>query len=139
MTPYSINEGRFLVPDAWKDQSLTLFSSPADAPAEFSFVVSREAVPPGTASSAYARRQMAQLPGSLPGFELLRESSALVDSLPALEAEFLWQSDKGRMHQWQVYVVRNGVALTLTATAPQEALTRHRPDVRRLLDTFKFS
>jgi hypothetical protein len=99
MTPYYINEGRFLIPGTWKDQSLTLFSSPADAPAEFNLVISREAVPADTASSSYARVQLDQLPSGLPGFELLRESSAQLDNLPALEAEFFWQSDKGRMHQ----------------------------------------
>ena len=36
MNSYHINEGRFLIPTAWKDQSLTMFFSPADAPAEFS-------------------------------------------------------------------------------------------------------
>ena len=139
MTPYYMNEGRFLIPDTWKDQSLTLFSSPANAPAEFSFVISREAVPADTASSSYARLKLDQLPGSLSGFELLRESSTRIDSLPAMEAEFFWQSDKGRMHQWQVYVVHAGVALTLTATAPKGAFARHQPDLRRLLDTFKFN
>lgn len=98
MTPYYINEARFLIPGTWKDQLLTLFSSPADAPAEFSLVISREAVPPDTVSSFYAQRQLDQLPGGLPGFEMLRESSTQLDNLPAMEAEFFWQSDKGRMH-----------------------------------------
>ncbi len=139
MTSYYTNEGRFIIPSTWKDQSLTLFSSPADTPAEFSLVISREAVPPGTLSSDYARRQLEQLPSGLSQFKLLRQSETRLDNAPAVEAEFLWQSDKGQMHQWQVYVIHELVALTWTATAPEGTFSRHLPDLQHLLETFKFN
>ncbi len=139
MNSYYINEGRFLIPATWRDQSLTLFSSPPDTPAEFSVVISRDKVPPSTTSDAYARQQMAQLPASLPQFRLLRQGSAQLDNVPAVEAEFFWQSDQGRMHQFQVYVVQAGVALTFTATAPEGVFAKYLPDFQQLLLTFKFN
>ena len=139
MTSYYINEGRFLIAAAWRDQSLTMFSSPADAPAEFSLVIGRDRVPPDMASNAYARRQLDQLPASLPQFRLLRQNDTRLDNIPAVEVEFFWQSEKGMMHQLQVYVVHDQVALTFTGTAPEGVFAQHLPDLRRLLDTFKFN
>jgi len=139
MTPYYVNEGRFLIPPAWRDQSLTMFSAPADAPAEFSLVIGRVKVPPEVTADAFARQQLTQLPAALAQFRLSRQGPALLDNVPAVEAEFFWQSEAGRMHQFQVYVVQAGVALTVTATAPEGAFERHRPDLLRLLSTFKFN
>ncbi len=139
MNSYYINEGRFLIPGTWRDQSLTMFSSPADAPAEFSLVISRDRVPSGMTSDAYARQQMAQLPAGLPQFRLSRQDATQLDNAPAVEAEFTWQSDKGPMHQWQVYVVHDWVALTITATAPEGVFAKHLADLQRLLSTFKFN
>lgn len=139
MNSYYINEGRFLIPATWRDQSLTMFSSPADAPAEFSLVVSRDRVPPDMTSGVYARRQIDQLPVGLPQFRLLRQADTQLDNVPSVEAEFFWQSEQGLMHQLQVYVVHDRTALTFTGTAPEGTFARHLPDLRRLLDTFKFN
>lgn len=138
MSTYHINEATFDVPDGWPDQSINIFPSSRDVPTEFSLVVSRDEPQEGEQLDDYVARQLKQLYEQLPDLRVLRRDELPVDGETALEAEFTWRADAGTMRQRQVYIVRDGKALTLTATALERFYAKYETVLDDLVSSFSF-
>lgn len=134
MNVYQMNEGRFVLPDGWNDQSVHLFLS---GNGEFSLVVSRQPVPPGQDLDAFATGQLNELRENLSRFHLLRRMETTLDSLPAVEAEFTWVREGQSMHQHQTFVFHDQTALTLTGTTLVTNYPRYEATLQHLLASFQ--
>ena len=133
---YQTNEGWFLLPEGWHDQSVTIFTNAPEAPRDFSFVISREQISGADLLPDWAARQLGQLRERLPEFELLSRSDAEISGLPAVEVQFLWTNEGMRMRQHQFYLFVNWTALTATATAAESVYPRYEDAVRRTMHSF---
>jgi hypothetical protein len=138
MGTYQINEGAFELPDGWPDQTVNIFTTSREAPAEFSLVISRDEELEGEELRDYVARQHKTLYEQLPRLRMLRRGEAVLDGQPAVDVEFTWESDAGVMRQRQLYVAHDGAILTLTATAREAFYTKYETAVDDLTASFKF-
>ena len=148
MKPYYTNEVRFILPDRYVDRSITGFVIPGggpsdpinpDAPGEFSLILTREAVPPGTSAADLARRQIDVMDQSLPEFSLRDRTATRVDDHPAERFEFTWRTEGQLMRQQQTSFLVSGVAVTVTGTAQEPLFEKHRPVLEQALATMKIN
>ena len=133
---YQMNEGWFLLPEGWQDQSVTIFTNAPEEPREFSFVVSREAVSGADRLPDWASRQLGQLRERLPEFELLSRDDTQIGTTPAVEVQFLWTNEGQRTRQHQFYLFVHWTALTATATAAEAVYPKYEDAVRRTMHSF---
>lgn len=138
MNVYQINEARFVLPEGWHDQSINIFRVDGEVTGEFSFVIGREAVTGAELLGEFAGRHLDEIERSFSRFELLRREDTVLDGRPAVLAEFTWESEFGPMHQQQMFVFVDMVALTLTGTARSQDWEKHAVTLQRLLVTFQF-
>jgi hypothetical protein len=138
MGTYQINEGAFELPDGWPDQTVNIFSTSREAPAEFSLVISRDEEQEGEGLRDYVARQHKALYEQLPRLRMLRRGDVVLDGRPALDVEFTWESDAGLMRQRQVYVAHDGTILTLTATAREALYAKYEAALDDIAASFKF-
>jgi hypothetical protein len=138
MSTYRINEATFELPDGWPDQTINIFPNSREDTAQCSLVMSRDQTQAGETLVDYVARQHKLLYEQLPQLHMLRRDDSTVDGLAAMEAEFTWQSETGLMRQRQVYLVRDGKALTLTATSLDRDFSHYASVVDDIIASFHF-
>lgn len=138
---YAMQEAQFAIPAAWQDQTVHILAAVGSAggPPECSLVVHRDALQAGESLDAYVARQRANLQATLPEFRLVREGARTLGGVQARDAEYRFAAEAGLLRQRQVYVLRLGRALTLTATAPERLWAKHAPSFDAVLATWKFA
>lgn len=133
MKAYTTNEASLFVPETWHDKSVTIFTLTAEGPSEFSFVITREEVSGDDHAYAYANRQVSVLEQMLPEFQMLERVPSLVGAQAAEVAEFMWNSETGKMRQRLTFVLHRGIALTITASAPVDVYPQHEFEMQQTL------
>jgi hypothetical protein len=119
---FTFNEGSLELPGGWEDRSVIALSFPSGAKKpEASFAITRDRSAAGDSSlAAYVDRQLVDMAKSCPKFELVRRDRIALDGSTAESVEFSWRSPDGTFvrQKQTVVLLKSGVALSLTATAP---------------------
>ncbi|MEZ4294835.1 MAG: DcrB-related protein [Polyangiaceae bacterium] len=139
MATYHTHEGTYELPAGWRDETVVIHSvgDPA-GPARFSFVLQRAQPAPGEDFIDFAERQLTELSSAIPGVEVLGRVQREVDGALALEVELRWASDRGPMHQKQVYLQTPTGALIFTVSALGRIPEQHLRETDSLLASFRF-
>jgi len=124
MSTFFINEGTFEVGDDWDDKSVTALTFPSGQQApDASFTVTRDPLPPGASGSLvdYVDEQLSKLARSCQQFDLIRRDNATIGEVPGQLIEFTWKTPEAKVvRQIQGVLIREGIALVLTGTAPRD-------------------
>lgn len=135
MQLFQMNEARFFIPGDFSDQTVNMFLAPKGQSADFSLVVTREEVKPGQTLEGYVSEQAGKMTETFTAYRQLHRGDTTLGNQPAHEVEFLWEADGRPMHQHQTFVFARGMALTFTATAPENVYFKYEDTVKRLLAT----
>jgi hypothetical protein len=140
MIPFHTQEAIFAIPGEWRDTSINIFSVGSEVAGEFSFVITRDRIGPGVTLLEFAEGQLKQLSKAVNGITMVEQRQRSVADVVALEAEFIWKSDKGTMYQRQTYVpcADRERVLILTATALDFIDDDRSAQIDALLDSFSF-
>jgi hypothetical protein len=140
MPTYTVNEASWEIPTGWRDRTVNIFSYGTEPPLPLSLVVSRDELKSGQTLADFADEQVKQFGEKLHQFRLLGKRQLTVSGAVALEAEFTWRSEKGPMHQRQVYVPTAGSSklVIMTATAPVKIADDDQEKLNALLESFQF-
>jgi len=140
MIPYHTQEAIFAVPSEWRDTSINIFSAGSAINGEFSYVMTRDRIGRGMTLVEFAEGQLKQLSKVVKDFKMVEQRQREVTHVVALEAEFIWKSDKGTMYQRQTYIPEpdGERVLILTATALDFIDDDRSAQIDALLDSFSF-
>jgi hypothetical protein len=72
------------------------------------------------------------------GFDLLDEGRVLIDGNAARWIEYEWESENGRLHQRQAYVVKGKTAYVITFTASADGFDEHVSSQLQVEKTLRF-
>ena len=128
---------RWVLPPGWTDRSIHCLSGASDKDVHPTLAVTSETVAAGTDIAAYAADQVDQLTGQLSEFELIRTEARMLVTRPCRWAQFKWKNSEGvvvRQSQW--YLIKDTTAMTLTATAPDEAYAQFEAAFEQAIRTF---
>jgi len=122
MSIFHANEFVLNLPEQLKDRSVNVFSLTDEGPSEFSVVIARDKLKSGETLAGYVERQLQLLGQRAPLFRLHHEKQLVVDKQPAIEADYSWMTQEGKMHQRQVAFLTapSGTVLLFTATCKEQ-------------------
>lgn len=135
MQLFQMNEARFFIPGDFSDQTVNMFLAPKGQSADFSLVVTREEINPSQTLREYVNEQSGKMTQTFAAYQQLRRNDTTLGGQSAHEIEFLWEAEGRLMHQHQTFVFARGMALTFTATAPENIYFKYEDTVNRLLST----
>src|SRR5262245_43607622 len=108
---FHTQEVNFEIPAQWQDQTVNIFTSAAEVFNNLSLVITREKAPKDESLADFAQRHLQQLAKKMPQFTVRHARAAEVARSSAFDAEFTWRSDRGVIHQRQVYVALDNLVL----------------------------
>jgi hypothetical protein len=119
------NEIHLELPQGWQDGSQVIALGPASGPVRPTLVVTREPAGKETLEQ-FAARQLPQLKAALPGLALVKEGPARFGPHSAFLREYNFTAEGQKLSQLQLYVLRSGIAysVTFTQATAQMASTR---------------
>ncbi len=114
----------------WKE-SFTLLAPDGSA----NVIASTEPLDPGISLDQYAEIQGDLLSKEFPQYQQFRFEPAMIEGVAeARLREFAWTPDDGeRIHQIQVYAVRDSRGITATATTPESAWEPNRHHLQQAI------
>ncbi len=131
----------FDVPRHWDDKTLVAFAAPpqpgqALAP---NLVMTRDQLGDADTLDSYADRQLAELAGRSPGFELIKREETSLGGARAIALSFRARADKGVLEQRLVLVQgrRRGV-YCFTASMSKADAEQYGPLFDRILGSVRF-
>ncbi len=139
MPRYRMNEASFEIPSGFRDNTVHVLVEGDVLPSNFSLVVNRDRLGEREELVDFVERQIARLAASVSDFRIIDRAQRPVASAIALEVEFVWAADQGRMCQRQVFVPHDGAVLILTATTLDAFTDTQRHHLDALLASFAFS
>jgi hypothetical protein len=139
MRRYTIDEGHFEIPEEWSDKSVNVFATSDKLPGDFSFVITRDSLESHQNLETYFEEQLTGLSKTMPKFKLIGRYRATVDQLPAMGAEFTWDTEGKTMVQRQTYAVYKQVVLVLTATAIEKFSRDYQLILENIISSFRMT
>jgi hypothetical protein len=138
---FTFNDGSLELPGGWEDRTVVALSFPSGAKKpDASFAITRDRSAGEVASlAAYVDRQLVDMAKSCPKFELVRRERIALDGEKAEMMEFSWRSPDGSfVRQLQtVLLLKSGVALALTGTAPANRFQEYSDVFHSLVQTLR--
>lgn len=118
MNVFHANEFIAVLPEAFKDKTVNIFSLTDEGPSDLGVVVARDNLGKGEDLDAYVARQMQAVAQRLPVYRLLKREDIKIDGQPAMQMDCTWQGPEGKMFQRQVILRAKpaGVMLVISAT-----------------------
>ncbi len=127
MSIFHANEFSTILPDAFKDRTVNVFTLTDEGPTDISVVVTRDVARGGEALADYVDRQLATLHERLPVLRVRRREAYALAGQVGEHLELSWQSRDGTVWQRQVIIPSlHGTILSIGATfraAPAEPFT----------------
>jgi hypothetical protein len=124
-TRYRVNEAEFALDSAFVDESINIFTGQPPVFDKTSLVLTR-ARPDTSDLLAYATGQIRHAESAFPEYQLAVAREKDVGGVKCHEVVFRWKSDRGLLHQWQLYVPIEDSILVATFTALDEITDAQR-------------
>jgi hypothetical protein len=153
---FRTQEAEFVLPATPQDQTINMLGffqpaltglPPADAPPEFSLVISRDLVDTHETVDAFVDRQMQAMETGLPGFALLSRSGLRIDGASGVHLVYTWQSENGPLFQRQACLhcppevspnPKTRLMLTITGTSAEALQARYETPFNQFLYSLQF-
>ncbi|MFG1174161.1 DcrB-related protein [Erwiniaceae bacterium CAU 1747] len=113
---YQINEGTFVAPEGWRDESINVFICPDNS--GINLTITRAAISMGIPPEETYQDTLKEFSANLPGYKEIGRHALMLGNAPAYQLEYQWKSPEGMMHQLVVMLVMEDLLVSFTFTSP---------------------
>jgi hypothetical protein len=132
----------FEVPEGWINRSMIVWSAPPQPgqAATPNVLVAYDALAEGEDLSHYVGRQLKELMSKGSNFHLDLRRDTVLDSQPAVELVFEWDTSSARLKQRQIYsLLADGRVMTFVNTAAAADFVRAESEFQQVARSFGWS
>jgi hypothetical protein len=134
---YSINEGRFVLPDFFRDDSVNVFSGVAPGFTNTSLVITRGRTDEGQDWYTYATGQLQHYREAFAEYRLISDRTAKIADSDARIIEHSWRGENGPLQQLQVCMPARDLVLIFTFSALNSITEDHRRLLRQFFENLR--
>ena len=125
------------IPDAWKDDTMIVWSGPMNGPSAPSVVVAHSELPDGEDFSEHVTKQQKELMEAVPQFVLHEKKEIEWNGCPAVRIKHSWRVDGPRITQFQLCILKDQETIyTVTCSDSAENFKKNEKLLEDVLDSF---
>ncbi|HBE9082310.1 MULTISPECIES: DcrB-related protein [Serratia] len=113
---YQMNEGTFVAPEGWRDESVNVFICPDES--GINLTITRAAISKGIPPEETYEDTLKEFEAHLPGYKEVERKPIMLNDEPAYQLEYHWKSPEGPMHQLVVMYAKRNQLVNFTFTSP---------------------